>query len=141
MRSSIRSSSTTSAVGTSISVPSRSTLVVGEFSRASRSSFRLARYSCTIPIAELTTSTTPNRPSASDPVLRISTNSAPRIALNRVNTLVLKITQSEREDAWLVALVWPRATRSATSADVRPVAGPGRTSTLAESGVILTGLL
>ena len=61
-----------------------------------------------MPIAELTTSTTPNSPSASDPVLRISTNSAPRMALNRVKTLVLKISQSDRDDAWLVALVWPR---------------------------------
>ena len=103
VRSSIRSSSTTSAVGTSISVPSRTTRVVGAFSSASRSSFRLARYSCTMPIAELTTSTSPNSPSASEPVIRISTNSAPRIALNRVNTLVLKITHSERDDAWLGA--------------------------------------
>ena len=100
--------------------PSRTTRVVGELSSASRSSFRLARYSCTMPIAELTTSTTPNSPSASDPVLRISTNSAPRIALNRVKTLVLKITHSDRDDAWLVALTCPRATRSATSAAVRP---------------------
>ena len=75
-----------------------------------------------MPIAELTTSTTPNSPSASDPVIRIRTNSAPRMALNRVKTLVLTITHSDRDDAWLVALIWPRATRSATSAVVRPPA-------------------
>ena len=32
-------------------------------------------------------------------------NSAPRIALNLVKTLVLKITHSDRDDAWLVALI------------------------------------
>ncbi len=141
VRSSMRSSRTTSAVGISISAPSRSTLVVGEFSRASRSSFRLARYSWVMPIAELTMSTTPNSPSASDPVDRISTNNAPRIALNRVKTLVLKITHSERDDAWLVALTCPRATRSATCAGVRPSAPPARSATCADSGEMLTGQL
>ena len=67
-------------------------------------------------------------------------NSAPRMALNLVKTLVLKITHSDREDAWLVALTCPRATRSATSAAVRPVR-QDRVRTLVDSGVMLTGLL
>jgi len=45
---------------------------------------------------------------------------APRIALNWVSVLLLMICQPEREDALLVMLTWPAATRSATCAALRP---------------------
>ena len=48
---------------------------------------------------ELTMRITPNSPSANDPVLSTSTNSTPRIALNRVNTFDLMIVHSGREVA------------------------------------------
>ena len=72
VRSSMRSSCTTSVVGTTRTSPSRTTRVVGALSSASRSSFRFARYSCTMPIAELTTRTMPKSPSANDPVTMTS---------------------------------------------------------------------
>ena len=76
-----------------------------------------------MPIPELMISTRPKSPSANDPVIKIMTNSDPRIALNRVNTLVRTIVHSDRDDVSLVVLTWPRARRSATSAVLRPPAG------------------
>ena len=58
-----------------------------------------------MPISELTTRISPNSPSASDPAIRTITNSAPRMALNRVKTLALTISQMDREDRFSVALV------------------------------------
>ena len=83
---------------------SRTTRVVGWLRSASWSSFRLARYSWTIPMAELTTRMTPKTPSATEPVLSTRTNSTPRMALNRVKTLALTMVHTERELAWSVVL-------------------------------------
>ena len=92
---------------------------------------RFARYSCTMPISALATSTRPNSASWIGPTTRISDEHVPRIALNRVKTFARTISASVRLVRSSATLTWPRATRSATSAAVSPfgpvvVAGVGR---------------
>ncbi len=48
---------------------------------------------------------------------------APRIALNRVNTLARTIWATVRVGAAGTSLIWPRATARATSAAVSPRSG------------------
>ena len=105
--------------------PSRTARATGALSTASWSSLRLASTSWTIPIAELTTMTMPNSPSAGDPNTRISTSIVPRMALKRVNTLARTISVSVRLVRSPASLTSPRATRSATSAAVSPPARCG----------------
>ena len=69
------------------------TRAIGALSTASWSSVRFARYSCTIPISALTTSTKPKRPSAGDPNTRISASIVPRIALKRVKRFARTISR------------------------------------------------
>jgi len=76
-----------------------------------------------MPIIEFSTRIRPNRPSAIDPVMMINTNSAPRIALNRVSTLALTISQTLRDELVSTALVCPSAVRRATSSEVSPADG------------------
>ena len=55
--------------------------------------------------------------------MMITTSIAPKIALNRVKMLPRTIWDTVRVGAAGTSLIWPRATRSATSAAVRPRSG------------------
>jgi hypothetical protein len=61
-----------------------------------RSSTRLARNSCTIPIAAFATMTKPNSASAYRRIARTATSSAMRTASKSVKTLSRTITQTLR---------------------------------------------
>src|SRR6478752_5970906 len=74
-----------------------------------------------IPIAELSTMTKPNRPSAGDPNTRIRASIVPRIALKRVKRLARTISASVRLVRSPRSFASPRAARSATSVAVSPV--------------------
>ena len=138
VRSSSRSSSTTASTAISASVPSRTTRARGAFRTASASSVRLAFTSCTMPISALATRTTPNVASWISPTTRMTTSIVPRIALNRVNTLARTISPSVRLVRSPVSLTWPCATRSATSAAVRPVGGvSARADAAADSPAVI----
>ena len=68
------------------------------------------------------TMTRPNSASAGEPTASTATNSAPRMALKRVRTLLRMMADSGRLVCWSTRLTFPAATRSATWAAVRPVA-------------------
>ena len=76
VRSSSRSSATTSADRDLGDRPSRTTRARGALSTASRSRVRLARTSWTMPMAEFATMTRPNKPFCQRPVSRMHTKSA-----------------------------------------------------------------
>ncbi len=88
---------------------------------ASLSSVRLARTSWKMPMAELATRMSAKVASWIGPITTITASAAPRMALNRVNTLARTISPRVRLVRSPVSLVCPRATRSCTSAEVRPV--------------------
>jgi hypothetical protein len=62
----------------------------------------------------------PNRASAIDPAIMTTTKSTPRIALNRVKILEVKMSRSGRELVSSTVLARPCETLVATSAEVRP---------------------
>ena len=97
------------------------TVAVGACIKARRSSFLFAIHSWMIPIAELAMSGKPKRPSAIDPAKITTTKRAPRTALNRVKTFARKISLKLRDVFVSATLVCPAATRSATSADDKPL--------------------
>ena len=114
--------------------PSRTTRARGAFSTASRSSVRLARYSCTTPMSALNSRTKPKSASWPSPNTRMSTNAVPRIALNRVNTLARRISARVRLVRSSATLTWPARTRCATSSAVSP-SGPGGRGGARDPGV------
>ena len=103
--------------------PSRVTRTRGALSTASRSSVRLARSSCRMPISALVTSTTPNRASCGWPTTKIRASKTPRMKLNRVRMFARKISATGRLVRSPPAFVKPRERRSATCALVRPAGG------------------
>ncbi len=121
---STRSPTTTSSTRTVRLRPSRTTVAAGATRTERRSSVRLARSSCTIPITAFVTSTMPNSASWMGPTTRITTSSPPRIALKRVSTLACTIARTDRVDASATVLPRPAAWRAAASRSVRP-AQPG----------------
>ncbi|MNW57062.1 hypothetical protein D3C74_348360 [compost metagenome] len=120
MLTSSTSSSTTPSSATSCSVPSRTTRAEGAVRIESRSRVRLARYSVTIPIPALMTTTNPNTASGHRPVRSTRVTAIARIRLKSVNTLDRRIALSEREVACEVRLVCPASTRAATSWALSP---------------------
>ena len=68
-------------------------------------------------------STRPKSASCNGPTTRMIASIAPRIALNRVNTLARTIWPTVRVGAAGTSLTCPRATRSSTSAAVSPRSG------------------
>src|SRR4029450_10043306 len=78
-----------------------------------------------MPMAVLVTSTTPNKASWMGPTVRITTSSAPRMALNRVKTLARTIDHGGGLGPRVARLTRPARTRSATSAEDSPVGSVG----------------
>ncbi len=76
----------------SCGAPSRITRTRGALSTASRSSVRLARSFCAMPISALVTSTTPNKASCGWPATTITASKTPRMKLNRVKMFARKIS-------------------------------------------------
>ena len=114
------SSSTTSRAGTTDSVPSRRTVACGASTMARESRVCFARSSDTIPMTALIIMTPPKMPSRRSPNSSTMTDAATMIALNSVKTFSRMIDVTER-DVWsFTRLTAPRATRSATSAALRP---------------------
>ena len=75
-----------------------------------------------MPMALLAMISSPNSPLISDPVASTMTKSTPRMALMRVNTLALTMSETVRAARLGTSLVLPAATRWATSASERPAA-------------------
>ena len=100
--------------------PSRTTCALGAVSRVSRSRVRFARSSCTIPTPVFTIRTNPNSASWNGPTTTMIASIAPRSALNRVNTLERTICATVLVCVRGTRLTCPRASRSATSAELRP---------------------
>ncbi len=121
-RSTSRSPSTTSASATSCSVPSRSTRACGACMSASLSSERLARNSCTEPMIVLAMALNPKSASCQRPMRSSIRKQAAMMALKIVNTLARMMLHALRLVGLSNALVSPRVTRSATSAELSPVA-------------------
>ena len=115
--------------------PSRITRTRGALSTASRSSVRLARSSCTMPISALATSTMPNRASCGWPATRITASKTPRMKLNRVKIFARKISATDRLVRSPPAFASPRERRSATWAPVRPAGGVSATGAAGVGGV------
>ena len=69
----------------------------------------------------LAMATMPNRASWIGPTTSMITNSVPTMRLKNVNTLARTISTTVRLDPRATRLTCPRATRSATSAAVRPM--------------------
>ncbi len=82
----------------------------------------MALTSWKIPMNALATSTSPKVASWIGPTTRITASIAPRMALNRVNTLARTISLIVRLVRVPASLVTPRATRSWTSTAVNPAA-------------------
>src|SRR6266511_2679173 len=140
VRSSTTSSSTTSSTPTS-----RTSRTCGALSTASWSRVRLARSSWMMPMSALLTRTMPNSASCGCPTARMTTSSTPRIALNRVKTFARTISPNVRLVRSELVFVAPCATRSWTSAAVRPVSGvsctgSGATGCPERGGVVTIGL-
>ena len=110
--------------------PSRITRTLGALSTASRSSVRLARSSCPMPISALVTSTTPNRASFHSPQTKITASSTPRSRLNLVKMFARRISATERLVRSPPAFVSPRERRSATWALLNPAGGVHATGAL-----------
>lgn len=141
MPSSTVSSSTISPTAICSTVPSRRTCGRASPISARLSRVFLARSSWMMPIAVLATMTRPKRPSWIGPTTRMIANITPMIALKRVKTLARTISLAERLERTGTSLTSPRATRSATSAAVRPPRRPGSSpSGWAPSGVSPSGL-
>ena len=102
-------------------LPSRITVAVGACIKASRSSFLFAIHSWMMPIAELAIRGKPKSPSAMEPAKMTTTKRAPSTALKRVKTFARKISLKLREVFVSATFVCPAATRSATSADDKPL--------------------
>ncbi len=64
----------------------------------------------------------PNMPLINEPVDSTMISRTPRIALMRVNTLARTTSATLREARVGTSLVWPAATRAATSSADRPAA-------------------
>ena len=124
------SSSTTSRAGTTDRVPSRRTVACGASTIASESRVRLARSSETMPITALMIITPPKMPSRRSPNSSTITDAATMIALNNVRTFSRMIDATERDVRSFTRLTAPRATRSATSAALRPCSSIVRLSAL-----------
>ena len=120
MPSSTVSSSTISATATCCACPSRRTSGRASPISARLSRVCLARSSWTMPIAVLAMITRPKRPSWIGPTTRMIAKRMPIRALKRVKTLARTISESDRLERTGTSLTSPRATRSATSALVRP---------------------
>ena len=75
-----------------------------------------------MPIALLAMISRPNEPLITEPVDSTMTSSTPRMALIRVKTLALTMSDTLRAARVGTSLVLPSATRWATSASVSPVA-------------------
>jgi hypothetical protein len=114
------SSRTTCATATSRSVSSRKTRAFGAVKTESRSNVRFARSSCTIPISAFAISTKPNSASRNCPTSKITRSIAPSSALKRVSRFARTICVTVRVGADGTSFARPVATRSATSAEVRP---------------------
>ena len=125
-RRTIRSPRTSSFTAISPSVPSRITAARGALRTASRSSARLERTSCTMPMSVLATSTMPNSASRYSPTAMITTSNEPSRKLNGVSTLARTISVTVRLVGSGTSLVYPSALCRSTSARVSPVsvAGP-----------------
>ncbi len=123
VRSSRRSSSTTSSTAISDVLPSRTTRARGALSTARRSSVCFARVSWTMPISEFATRMRPNSASWSWPTTRMITSIVPRIALKRVRTLARMISPYVRLVRSPASFVSPCATRSRTSSRREPRVG------------------
>src|SRR5689334_21047163 len=91
-----------------------------------------------MPIAVLTTRTTPNSASWNGPTVTMRTSRAPRMALNRVKTLALTISPTVRLGRSGTALTRPAATRFATAASSRPASARVGTGEGYEPGCRLT---
>ena len=116
-------SSSTTALGISACVPDwRRTNGFACPTMASLSSVCLARSSWMMPIALLAMISRPKAPLITEPVDSTMTNSTPRMALMRVNTLARTISDTLRAARVGTSLVLPAATRWATSASVSPAA-------------------
>ena len=113
-------SSTTWSTGSSAAAPSRTTRARAAVRIASSSSASLARTSWKMPTPVLTTSTTLNSASCGGPTTMTTTNSEPRIALNRVSTLARSICAPLRPGIGGAALTLPASTRARTAAWSRP---------------------
>ena len=122
----------------SCGAPSRITRTRGALSTASRSSVRLARSSCAMPISALVTSTMPNRASCGWPSTRITASKTPRMKLNRVKMFARKISATGRLVRSPPPFASPRERRSATWALVRPAAGVSAIAAPGASGVEAT---
>ena len=122
----------------SCGAPSRMTRTRGALSTASRSSVRLARSSCAMPISALVTSTMPNRASCGWPTTRITASNAPRRKLNRVKMFARKISATDRLVRSPPAFASPRERRSATWALVSPAGGVSATGAADAGGVEAT---
>lgn len=120
--SSTTSPRTISWVEISAATPSRRTVGFASPITARLSRVFLARHSWMMPMPVLATITKPKRLSWIGATNSMITQSTPMIRLNRVKTLARTISVTEREDRTGTSLTSPRATRSATSAVVRPVA-------------------
>ncbi|CAM5717218.1 hypothetical protein SALBM135S_05868 [Streptomyces alboniger] len=119
--SSTRSPRTISEVETSVALPSRRTVGLASPMTARPSRVFLARHSWMMPMPVLATITKPKRLSWIGATKSMITQSTPMIALKRVKTLARTISPRERELRTGTSLTSPRSTRSATSAEVRPV--------------------
>lgn len=86
----------------------------------SLSSVRLARNSVTMPMPVLIRMTRPNTASFHEPVMSTMTMAVKMMPLNNVNTLARTISARERDVDDFTSFVWPRSTRSRTSAAVSP---------------------
>ena len=84
-----------------------------------------------MPIAVLATMTKPNSESWIGATTSMITHSVPMRPLNQVNVLARTMSARLRLRASGAALAWPRATRSATSPEVRPTTGSVATTVTA----------
>ncbi len=123
----------------SCGAPSRITRTRGALSTASRSSVRLARSSCAMPISALVTSTMPNRASCGWPTTRITASKTPRMKLKRVKMFARRISATERLVRSPPTFVSPRARCSATWALVRPAAGVSAAGAVGAGGGAAAG--
>ena len=106
----------------SCSPPSRSTRACGACMRASLSSERFARNSCTEPMIVFAMALTPKSASCQRPMSSSTRKHAAMMPLKSVKTLARMMLHALRLVGLSNALVSPRAMRSATSAVLRPVA-------------------
>jgi hypothetical protein len=133
--SSRTSPTTSSATGICCSTPLRMTRAVGAVSTARRSSARLPRSSCTMPIGVLTIRTSPKSASWIGPMTRIATSNRPIRILKRVKTLVTRIDATDRLLTDGTVFTSPRRRRASTCSDLSPV-GHGSSRFAARAAVV-----